>query len=130
MQQINRNKPTAGVLNGIKIVIASGAIAGAVGIWSMLAGKALANSNLQEQDQGNTGLTELPTLVPITVAQNTWISPVVSQSSTGLRSVTAPSSNLNIQAAPVIETVIINAPSGGGGGGGGKKAAARTGSSR
>ena len=41
MQQTNRNKPSAGVLNGIKIVIASGAVAGAMGIWSMLAGKAL-----------------------------------------------------------------------------------------
>ena len=64
MQQTNRNKPSAGVLNGIKIVIASGAVAGAMGIWSMLAGKALNNSNVQAQDQDNTGIAELPTLIP------------------------------------------------------------------
>jgi hypothetical protein len=130
MQQTNRNKPSAGVLNGIKIVIASGAVAGAMGIWSMLAGKALNNSNVQAQGQDDTGLAELPTLIPYVAVQASGVSPVVNNSPTGLRNVTGPTQNTAIQTAPVVQTMVIAAPSGGGGGGGGKKAAARTTSSR
>jgi hypothetical protein len=133
MQQTNRNKPSAGVLNGIKIVIASGAVAGAMGIWSMLAGKALSNSNVQAQDQDNTGLAELPTLIPFAEVQVSGVSPVVNNSTAGLRSVTGPTQNMTIQTAPVVQTMVLAAPSVSGGGGGGVKAkrpATRTTSSR
>ena len=128
MQQTNRNKPSAGVLNGIKIVIASGAVAGAMGIWSMLAGKALNNSNVQAQDQDTTGLVELPTLIPYATGQASGVNLEVNNSTTGLRNVTGPTQNSTIQTAPVVQTMVIAAPSGGGGGG--KKGAARTNSSR
>jgi hypothetical protein len=135
MQQTNRNKPSAGVLNGIKIVIASGAVAGAMGIWSMLAGKALNNSNVQAQGQDDTGLAELPTLIPYVAVQASGVSPVVDNSLTGLRNVTGPTQNTTVQTAPVVQTMVLAAPSvsGGGGGGGGVKAkrpATRTTSSR
>jgi hypothetical protein len=131
MQQTNRNKPSAGVLKGIKIVIASGAVAGAMGIWSMLAGKALNNSNVQAQGQDDTGLAELPTLIPYVAVQASGVNPAVDNTLTGLRNVTGPTTqNTTVQAAPVVQTMVIAAPSGGGGGGGGKKAAARTTSSR
>jgi hypothetical protein len=133
MQQSNRNKPSAGVLNGIKIVIASGAVAGAMGIWSMLAGKALNNSNVQAQNQDNTGLAELPTLIPYQAVQASSVSPVVNNSTAGLRSVTGPTQNTIVQAAPVVQTMVLSAPSVSGGGGGGVKAkrpATRTTSSR
>lgn len=125
MQQTNRKKPGSGVLNGIKIVLASGAVAGAVGIWSILAGKALNDTNLQGQDQGNTDLAALPTLIPLadvsTLATNSALNP----STTGLRSVTVPTQSAAIQ-APVVQTVIIAAPSSGGG----TRATTRTRSSR
>jgi hypothetical protein len=133
MQQTNRNKPSAGVLNGIKIVIASGAVAGAMGIWSMLAGKALNNSNVQAQDQDSTGIAELPTLIPYVAVQSSGVNPGVDNSLAGLRSVTGPTQNSTILTAPAVQTMVIAAPSGGGGGGGGVKAkrpATRTTSSR
>jgi hypothetical protein len=126
MTPTNRNKPLPGVLNGIKIIIASGAVAGAVGIWSLLAGKALDNTNIQVQDQGNIDLADLPTLIPLAAVQNSVINSVADQSSTGLRSVVIPTQGAVIQ-APVVQTVIIAAPSTGGGG---TRPAARTRSSR
>jgi hypothetical protein len=131
MQQTNRNKPSAGVLNGIKIVIASGAVAGAMGIWSMLAGKALNNSNVQAQDQDSTGIAELPTLIPYVAVQSSGVNPGVDNSLAGLRSVTGPTQNSTILTAPAVQTMVIAAPSGGGGGGvKAKRPATRTTSSR
>jgi hypothetical protein len=131
MQQTNRNKPSAGVLNGIKIVIASGAVAGAMGIWSMLAGKALNNSNVQAQDQDSTGIAELPTLIPYVAVQSSGVNPGVDNSLAGLRSVTGPTQNSTILTAPAVLTMVIAAPSGGGGGGvKAKRPATRTTSSR
>lgn len=124
MQQTNRNKPAPGVLNGLKIVIASGAVAGAVGIWSVLAGNAMTNTDLQAQDQGNNDLAQLPTLVPLAEVQNNAITAVVDPT-TGLRSVGSPTQGAAIQ-APVVQTVIVAAPSSGGG----SRPAARTRSSR
>jgi hypothetical protein len=131
MQQTNRNKPSAGVLNGIKIVIASGAVAGAMGIWSMLAGKALNNSTVQAQGQDSTGIAELPTLIPYVAVQSSGVNPGVDNSLAGLRSVTGPTQNSTILTAPAVLTMVIAAPSGGGGGGvKAKRPATRTTSSR
>ncbi len=125
MQQTNRKKPGSGVLNGIKIVLASGAVAGAVGIWSMLAGNAMNDTNLQGQDQGNTDLAELPTLIPLADVSTMAVIPVSDPSTTGLRSVTVPTQGAAIQ-APVVQTIIVAAPSSGGG----ARPKARTRSSR
>ena len=114
MQPMNRKKPGSGVLNGIKIVLASGAVAGAVGIWSMLSGNAMNDTNLQGQDQGNTDLAALPTLIPLVDASTLATNPASDPSTTGLRSVTVPTQSAAIQ-APVVQTVIIAAPSSGGG---------------
>jgi hypothetical protein len=134
MQQTNRKKPDSGVLNGIKIVLASGAVAGAVGIWSMLAGNAMNDVNLQGQDQGNTGLADLPTLIPLADVQASLINPVSDPSSTGLRSVTVPTQSATLQ-SPIVQPMILGAPSSSGGAVSGsaakpKRAAARTRSSR
>jgi hypothetical protein len=132
MQQTNRKKPDSGVLNGIKIVLASGAVAGAVGIWSMLAGNAMNDVNLQSQDQGNTGLADLPTLIPLADVQASVINPVTDPSTTGLRSVTIPTQSSTLQ-SPVVQPMVLGAPAVGAVSGGvvkPKRPAARTRSSR
>lgn len=127
MQQTNRKKPGSGVLNGIKILLASGAVAGAVGIWSILAGNAMSDSSVTGQDAGNNGLADLPTLVPLadipTVSAVAGIDPL-----TGLRNVAAPTQGAVIQ-APAVQSVIIGGSTASGGTTV-RKPAARTRSSR
>lgn len=123
MQTGNRTKPEAGILKAIKIVLASGAVAGTVGIWSALAGSAMSNSSTQLQSPGGNNLTTFPTLVPLVI--NPTSSQGVDQAGIIQRNVTAPEPGAVMQ-TPVIQTIIV----GGSSGGGGAKPAARTRSSR
>ena len=123
MQSVKRTKPNPGVLNGIKLVLASGAIAGAVGIWSALSGSAVNNAPAQIQNPNTNELVNLPTLVPLVMNPTSNLN--ADQTEVVLRNVTAPEPSVVIQ-TPVVQSIVI----GGTSGGGSPKPAARTRSSR
>lgn len=126
MQPKPLGKPAFGVLTGIKVAVISGALAGAVGMWSIFAGKALAKTvDTEANVDGNNNtldqLAPMPTLVALQMPVVSQVSlPAAVSANPELRSVSALTADPAI-VAPVVQSVVVQAPVYSGGGGGGKK---------
>ncbi len=120
-----KTRPPGIVLSGIKAILASGAIAGAIGIWTLLSNQAVEGSYNQdlnsdsELDENNTA-ESLPTLVSlIQLDGDQVVSANPTEIPTDLRAISAlPTATVSIQ-APLVQTVNL----GGGSGGTAKKTA-------
>lgn len=101
-----KTKPSATVLLGIKTLLASGAIAGTVGIWSMLSNQAVSAAKVDgtESTQDEEAMVEadaMPTLVSL-------IRPEVLSTPEGVLA-NLPPSLRNVSALPTA-TAIVSAP--------------------
>jgi hypothetical protein len=133
-------KPSAEVLNGIKIMILSGALAGTIATWGWISSSSMktvqANDDLQPTDPPvqNEFAIVIPTIMDVvTLDANSLPAPVVQTTpQPDIRAVDVlPTQSASIS-GPEIKTVIVNVPvSSGGGksGGSSSKPAAKTKSS-
>lgn len=115
-----KSKPSATVLLGIKTLLASGAIAGTVGIWSMLSNQEVSASKLEESDanleEAIQGEAEsMPTLVSL-IRPEELATPagVLANLPPSLRNVSALPTATAIVSAPPVQTLNMGSGSGGG----------------
>jgi len=114
-----KSRPPGIVLTGLKAFLASGALAGAIGIWTLLANQAVQGSNTKADNTDNAvddsnSLEPMPTLVQL-VQLNTDQSVAVLPTDLPptLRTISAiPTATVSIQPQPV-QTVNLGAGSGG-----------------
>jgi len=114
-----KTKPSAAVLLGIKTLLASGAIAGTVGIWSMLSNQAVSASKLEGSDANLeeeifVEAESMPTLVSL-IRPEVLATPegVLANLPPSLRNVTALPTATAIVAAPPVQTLNLGTGSGG-----------------
>lgn len=121
-------RPSAEVLNGIKIMILSGALAGTIATWGWISSSSMqavkANDEPQPTDDPaeNEFAIVIPTIMDVVMLENSSLttSEVVATPQPDIRSVDALPTQA-VSAGPEIKTVIVSVPvSSGGGGGGGK----------
>lgn len=123
------NKPRRSLgLEGIKLLLGSGAMAAMIGLWSVFANRdhltELASQPIPSEVTPVAGeimldLPPIPTLVPFTSVQTPAPTSQPSALTTeGLRSVSAPSQPSVNPAAPRVVQASGGSPGGGGGGGG------------
>jgi hypothetical protein len=135
-----KTRPPGIVLTGIKAILASGAIAGAIGIWTLLSNQAVEGSYTTDinsdagTDENNT-VGSVPTLVSLIQLDGDLLVSANPTELPDLRSISAlPTATVSIQ-APIVQTVNLGAGSGGAQSGGNakktsrKKSAAKTRSS-
>ncbi len=126
-----KSRPPGIVLTGLKAFLASGALAGAIGIWTLLANQAVEGSNTKDVNTDNgvddsNSLDAMPTLVPlIQLHTDQSVAVIPTDLPPALRTISAiPTATVSIQPQPV-QTVNLGAGSGGAqqSGGGAKKTA-------
>jgi hypothetical protein len=110
MQSQNPNKPSKDILTAVKVVLVSGSLVGAVGIWGMFSSKALKNELLnQASDNGENGSTgnvfnPLPTLAEVVAVQPTQAA-VVAQVAQPTQAAAPAMRNIAALPTPTITTV-------------------------
>ncbi len=138
-----KSRPPGIVLTGLKAFLASGALAGAIGIWTLLANQVVEGSNTKDVNTDNdvddsNSLDPMPTLVSLIQLRTDDQSAAVIPTDLppAMRTISAiPTATVSIQPQPV-QTVNLGAGSGGAQQSGGsakkparKKSAAKTRSS-
>jgi hypothetical protein len=110
MQSQNPNKPSKDILTAVKVVLVSGSLVGAIGIWGMFSSKALKNELLtQANDNGDSGNTSnafnpLPTLAEVVAVQPTQAA-VIAQVAQPTQAAAPSLRNINALPTPTITTV-------------------------
>jgi hypothetical protein len=123
------SKPSADVLNGIKIIILSGALAGTIATWGWISSNSLKSvkANTDQQPtvppaEENQFVVVIPPIADVVTldASSATVPVVQTTPAPDLRTVSALPTQSASSSGPQIKTVVIGVQTGGGGGGGGK----------